>query len=125
RMIGDLLDRSRIEGGQLEVRMVEYDARKILQDACDLFRSSSTKHNFVLQLPDSAVLIECDPFRMEQVLNNLISNAIKYSPSGGEIDLELKLDCDHVLFQVSDHGMGIPQEELPHIFEPFRRVRGG
>jgi signal transduction histidine kinase len=67
--------------------------------------------------------VHCDPFRIEQVLNNLISNAIKYSPAGGNIELNVEQSHDDVLFQVSDHGMGIPEEELPYIFEPFRRVK--
>jgi len=123
RMIGDLLDRSRIEGGQLELRVVEYDARSIAQDAFNLFSTASTSHTLVLNVPDSQVPVRCDPFRIEQVLNNLISNAIKYSPAGGNIELSLEESPDDVQFQVSDQGMGIPEEELPYIFEPFRRVK--
>jgi len=123
RMVGDLLDRSRIESGQLDLWINEHDARKIAKDAFDLFSSTSPNHRFVLHIPDSPVLIHCDPFRMQQVLNNLISNAIKYSPAGGDIELDLKENHNKVRFQVSDHGLGIPKEELPYIFEPFRRVR--
>jgi two-component system sensor histidine kinase MtrB len=124
RMIGDLLDRSRIEGGQLELRVVvEYDARSIAQEAFNLFSTASTSHTFLLRVPDSKIPVNCDPFRIEQVLNNLLSNAIKYSPAGGNIELNVEQSHDDVLFQVSDHGMGIPEEELPYIFEPFRRVK--
>jgi signal transduction histidine kinase len=123
RMIGDLLDRSRIEGGQLELRVIEYDARSIAQEAFNLFSTASTSHTLVLHIPESKVPVYCDPFRIEQVLNNLISNAIKYSPAGGNIELNVEQHLDDVLFQVSDRGMGIPDEELPHIFEPFRRVK--
>jgi signal transduction histidine kinase len=123
RMIGDLLDRSRIEGGQLELRVVEYDARTIAQEAFNLFSTASTSHKLFLNVPDSEVPVHCDPFRIEQVLNNLISNAIKYSPAGGNIELNVEQSHEDVLFQVSDHGMGIPEEDLPYIFEPFRRVK--
>jgi signal transduction histidine kinase len=123
RMIGDLLDRSRIEGGQLELRVVEYDARSIAQEAFNLFSTASTSHTLLLHVPDSKIPVNCDPFRIEQVLNNLLSNAIKYSPAGGNIELNVEQSHDDVLFQVSDHGMGIPEEELPYIFEPFRRVK--
>jgi signal transduction histidine kinase len=124
RMIGDLLDSSRIEAGQLELRIGECDARKLAQDTFDLFSPTSSKHHFVLHLPESQVLVQCDPGRIEQVLNNLISNAIKYSPEGGNIELHVRQHGDTALFEVTDHGIGIPAAELPYIFEPFRRVRG-
>jgi two-component system sensor histidine kinase MtrB len=123
RMVGDLLDRSRIEGGQLELRVVEYDARSIAQEAFNLFSTASTSHQLLLHVPETKVPVRCDPFRIEQVLNNLISNAIKYSPAGGNIELNVEESHEDDQFQVSDHGMGIPEEELPYIFEPFRRVK--
>jgi signal transduction histidine kinase len=123
RMVGDLLDRSRIEGGHLELRIEDYEARDIAQNTFDLFSSASKKHEFVLNLPGKPVPIRCDPVRIEQVLNNLISNALKYSPDGGKVELSLEEIDGEVLFRVSDQGLGIAAAELPYIFEPFRRIR--
>src|SRR6266850_222601 len=123
RMVGDLLDRSRIEGGRLELRFQECEARRIVQDTFDLFSSVSQSHELVLNLPEKPVLIHCDPLRIEQVLNNLISNALKYSPDGGKVELSLEELDDDVVVRVSDQGLGIPEDELPYIFEPFRRSR--
>src|SRR5262249_48948497 len=64
-----------------------------------------------------------DPVRIGQVLHNLLSNAIKYSPHGGQVTLSVSATGNHGLFQVSDQGRGILQEDLTYIFEPFRRVR--
>jgi signal transduction histidine kinase len=122
RMVGDLLDRSRIETGHLELRIEDCDARAIARSAFDLFSSVSTKHQFKLNLPDSAVPVRCDPLRIEQVLNNLLSNAIKYSPGGGKVELTLEEDDTELQFDVSDQGIGIPREEVPYVFEPFRRA---
>jgi signal transduction histidine kinase len=122
RLVGDLLDGSRIEAGRLELRVEKCDGRILARDAFDLFSSTSKQHQFALNLPESPIAICCDPLRVEQVLNNLISNAVKYSPDGGEIAITAE-QCDHeVLFQVSDQGLGIPEAELPYIFEPFRRT---
>jgi signal transduction histidine kinase len=121
RMVGDLLDASSIEAGRLELRFEDYDARKIAQDAFDLFSSASPKHQFTLNIPDNRVPLRCDPLRLGQVVNNLMSNAIKYSPAGGTILLALEQHNRVVSFCVSDEGLGIPGDELPYIFEPFRR----
>jgi len=122
RMIGDLLDTSRIESGHLELRIKECDARPIAQNAFDLFKSSSKQHHLKLSIPDTTTRLTCDPLRIEQVLNNLISNAIKYSPAETTVELSLEQLDQEVLFRVSDEGVGIPAHELPYIFEPFRRT---
>jgi signal transduction histidine kinase len=77
----------------------------------------------VLNLPNAPIFLHCDHIRIEQVLNNLIGNAIKYSPGGGNIGLSLAQAGDEAMFEVSDEGMGIPREEIPYVFEPFRRSR--
>ena len=123
RMVGDLLDSSKIESGNLELRLEECDARAIAEDAFNLFNCASKAHQFALHLPGTPTLLHCDRLRIEQVLNNLISNAIKYSPGGGKIGISLIRAGDEALFDVSDEGMGIPREEIPYIFEPFRRTR--
>src|SRR5438309_11764415 len=90
--------------------------RVIAEDVFNLFRSVSKAHQFTVTLPDTPVPLRCDRPRIEQVLNNLLSNAIKYSPRGGEVELSLRVRSDEGLFQVSDQGMGIPEEEMHYIF---------
>jgi signal transduction histidine kinase len=122
-MISDLLDSARIESGHLDLRFEELDARVIAEDVFNLFRSASNTHRFTISLPETPIVLCCDRLRIEQVLNNLLSNAIKYSPYGGSVALTLACDADEGRFEVSDQGVGIPPEEVCHIFEPFRRVR--
>src|SRR5262245_25093250 len=107
RMIDDLLDATRIEAGQLELRFERVDARAIVRDVFELFETSSAKHELWLEVPSDAVPLHCDPLRMEQVLTNLVSNAVKYSPGGGRVVMALEHKRDAVLFRVSDSGLGI------------------
>jgi signal transduction histidine kinase len=123
RMVGDLHDAQQIEAGQLALRMEVCDARELSESVCQLFRSISGAHQLVLAAPPRPVPVECDPLRLRQVLNNLVGNAIKYSPRGGDISLKLEKSETEIVFEVSDPGIGIPKEELPHIFEPFRRTK--
>jgi two-component system, OmpR family, sensor histidine kinase MtrB len=124
RMIGDLLDASRIEAGQLELRLEEQDARALVLEVYNLFHAASPKHELELTLPRSPVMVRCDPYRIEQVLNNVVSNAIKYSPTGGRIEIALETDVTGAIFKITDEGVGIRAEDLPFVFEPFRRFRG-
>ncbi len=121
RMLGDFLDAARIQSGVLEIRVEEGDARTILHNVFDLFHAISPAHRLSLSLPQEPLLLRCDPMRVEQVLNNLVSNAIKYSPEGGQVRLSLTSDREDVVFSVSDEGIGISREEVSRLFVPFRR----
>jgi two-component system sensor histidine kinase MtrB len=123
RMIGDLLDASRIEAGQLELRPQQEDARALLCEVYELFRDLSPVHQLSMNVPDQPVMLHCDALRIEQVLNNLVSNAIKYSPKGGPVEITLNDSDDGAVISVTDHGLGIPSDQRHHIFEPFRRAR--
>jgi signal transduction histidine kinase len=121
RMVSDFLDAARIEAGTLELQMEECDARTIAHATVDLFEPTAPNHRLVLHAPDEKVRLTCDPARIEQVLNNLVSNAIKYSPRGGEVRVLVENREDVVAIAVSDEGVGISSEDRNHLFEPFRR----
>lgn len=122
RIVGDLLDMTRIEAGQLELKPELLDLREVAQASLDLFRSASDRHELSATLPEHAVHVLADPVRLGQVLNNLLSNAIKYSPAGGPIRIALAEQGGQAVLSVADQGLGIDGNDLPHIFEPFRRT---
>ncbi|MGA9523401.1 MAG: HAMP domain-containing sensor histidine kinase [Myxococcaceae bacterium] len=123
RMIGDLVDATRIEGGELEVRPSRTDACALADEVVKLFEATSPNHLLRLDCPapEAPVYLEADASRLVQVLNNLVSNAIKYSP-GGEVSISVHDTGDEVVFRVTDQGIGMSEEEQKEIFQPFRRV---
>ncbi|MFO7566113.1 MAG: HAMP domain-containing sensor histidine kinase [Enhygromyxa sp.] len=121
RMLGDFLDGAKIEAGLLELRVEIHDARELVAEVVDLFEGMS-EHRFELRLPDEAVPICCDRLRIEQVVTNLISNAIKYSPSDSVVEVTLRPGPKQVELRVSDQGVGISEQSLSRLFEPFSRV---
>ncbi len=121
RMVGDFLDVAKIEGGQLELRIAIHDVRQVVQDAVALLEDSAPKHQLVVELPPRAARVVCDPLRIEQVITNLVSNAIKYS-HGGRVEIGVEMVGDEVAITVTDHGMGISEADRARLFEPFRRV---
>ena len=124
RMVSDLLDSAYIEAGQMELRLEPCDLRTPITNAYDLYVAAAPTHHLHLSVPDSPVTMTCDRLRIEQVATNLLSNAIKYSPADSTVDVELRVERETCILTVADEGIGIPEAALPHLFQPFRRVRG-
>lgn len=123
RMVTDLLDAARIEAGHLELQLQTCDLRAALQEAVQLYDSVSPAHEIKLSVPDEPVLVQADPTRIQQVIGNLISNSIKYSPKGGPVEVTVVGTDSQARISVSDRGIGIAPEELEDIFVPFRRSK--
>jgi signal transduction histidine kinase len=123
RMIGDLLDASRIEGGQLQLQRTTCDLAALVRDVADLYGNLES-HRVTVSTPPDPVLVDGDPARLAQVLNNLVSNAVKYSPAGTAVEIEVGIERAAACVAVKDQGIGIGDEERERIFEPFRRARG-
>ena len=85
-------------------------------------QQSTSKHEFVLDAPDEFPEVTGDEDNLDQILTNLISNAIKYSPAGGEVTIHLKVDDGNAVVGVQDRGIGIPKEHMPKVFDRFHRV---
>jgi signal transduction histidine kinase len=123
RMVDDLLDRTRIEAGNLELRLEECDLRGLVSEVVELHRPASPQHELELTLPPEPLPIRCDGTRLGQVLTNLVSNAVKYSPEGGRIRIHLGQEGARAVLAVSDEGIGIAEEDQQRIFEPFKRSK--
>jgi signal transduction histidine kinase len=121
RMVGDLLDATRIEAGKLELQLEERDARVLAREVVELYQASDPSHPLHLAVPEEPVPLRADAARVEQVLSNLVSNALKYSPAGTRVDVAVWHEGEDVLFSVTDLGIGISAEERRHLFAPFRR----
>jgi signal transduction histidine kinase len=127
RMISDLLDAARVETGQLSLELQVCELKDLVAGVVEQHRRAAPDHAITVSLPPAPVPVRCDPLRIEQVLGNLVGNAIKYSPKGGPIEVALAAHDGHAVVTVADQGLGIPPEDRPHVFEPFQRgsrVRG-
>jgi signal transduction histidine kinase len=124
RMAHDFLDASRIESGHLELKVEDCDARELARVTLDLFEPAAGTHPLVVSAPDEPVRVRCDPMRIEQVLANLVSNAIKYSPPDGSVRVTVAQRPEAVVISVADEGVGISPDDLAHVFDAFRRGAG-
>ena len=120
-MIADFLDAAMIEAGNLELRVESCNLADVVRSAAELFEGSASRHELILALPPSPLQASLDPLRIEQVAGNLISNALKYSPQGGKVEVRLEQRADEVVLAVTDHGLGMSPEDQARLFQPFRR----
>jgi signal transduction histidine kinase len=123
RLIKELLDVSRIDAGRLELRRKEFDLAAMAEGIVGRFALQHDRHKFLLTFPDGFPPVYADPDKIEQVLTNLVENAVKYS-DGGDVTVTGQVTDAEVEVAVRDHGVGIPTDQLPLIFTKFYRRAG-
>ena len=124
-LINDILDVAKIEAGAHELREEVVDPRDIISAVRRLVaeRATRAEQSFEVSLPDDLPRLRADERKLKQVLLNLMSNAIKFTPEKGVVELSARLDGDgSFIFQVSDTGIGISKEDIPRAFAPFEQV---
>ena len=121
RMINDMLDLDRIEAGRLTLHLQPVAINSLLDDAVERAKTSTERHQIVTHLAPQAPVLQCDPDRIAQVIANLLNNAIKYSPEGGDIDVSSVARDGVVDVSVRDHGVGIAPEFAQRLFSRYER----
>ena len=127
RMVTDLLHLSRIDNAtsNLDVELINFTAFiTFILNRFDKIKSQdeNLKYELIRDYPITSVWIEIDTDKMTQVIDNILNNAIKYSPDGGKITVSMKTTDDQMILSISDQGLGIPKQDLPRIFDRFYRV---
>jgi signal transduction histidine kinase len=127
RLIDDLNDFNALANGKLSINRVTLDVRAVVEDCVEVCgsRATAAKISLTHHLPQNCVMIYADEMRLLQCLMNLLNNAIKFTPEGGRISVSVQHTGTHARIEVSDTGIGIPNEKLPAVFEPFRQLEPG
>jgi signal transduction histidine kinase len=122
RLVDDLLDLARFESGRYQLDRTSVDLKQLLDTRVAELGMLSTKHPVHLEVDGAVPPVDADPGRVEQVVNNLVGNAVRYSPDGGAIVIRLSREGDEARVSVSDTGIGIPSDRQARVFEKFYRV---
>lgn len=119
RIVDDLLDLSRAMSGKILLARQPVDLAALVSSCLDTFRATGRTANYQLSTDMAPCWVDGDPTRLEQIATNLIDNALKYTPTGGNITIGVTEQGEEVLLRVCDTGVGISQELLPHVFDVF------
>ncbi len=125
RLVGNLLDMSRIEEGALRPEKEVYSLRGLIQDVLGRLEPLLEGRVVSTQFPDDLLLVEFDYLEIDQVLTNLLENAVRYTPLGSPIDISAHIEGEQVIVSVADRGPGIPPADLERVFDKFYRVLHG
>jgi signal transduction histidine kinase len=124
RMVEELVDQTRIVEDQITLECEQTDARALLERVCAdaRGRAEAKRQRFSCEFAAALGSVYCDPFRVQQALNNVIGNALKFTPTGGVVQLSARMIGETLEIAVHDSGPGIAQEHLRSIFDPFTRL---
>ena len=122
RLVGNLLDMSRIEEGALKPEKEWYSLKALIHDVLGRLRPLLEGRTVHTHLTDDLLLVELDYMQIDQVLTNLIENAVRYTPAGSPIDVSAHIEGEQVMLSVADRGPGIPPADLERVFDKFYRV---
>lgn len=122
RQLDDLLEAARVHGGAIQLEKTRLDLRELVRETGASFDVVSDKHRIEIDAPRCLTTVG-DHLRLGQVMTNLVGNAVKYSPNGGSITVGLREEAGEACISVRDEGIGIEKDQLPTLFEPFRRSR--
>jgi PAS domain S-box-containing protein len=127
KLIRDLLDLSRLRSGKLELNRETVAPVASIENAIETVRMDAAEKGVQIKVerPDDMLFVRADPVRLEQIIWNLLNNAVKFTPRGGTITVRLEEENDDIVLKVSDNGQGIDSSFLPHIFEIFRQADPG
>lgn len=121
QIVDNVLDLGKLESGHLTLQRAPTDLHHLITDLLQALENHSPRHTFVLDFPPTPLIADVDAQRIEQVLRNLLDNAIKYSPDGGDITITGSAQHGAIVIQITDAGFGIKPEELSQIFERYYR----
>ena len=125
RLVDDLLEISRITSGKVELRRAAVDLNTVLRHAVEASKAliDENRHKLSLLFPETSLMVEGDAVRLEQVFTNLLNNAARYTPRGGQIWVNARRDSDAAVISVRDNGIGILPDMLPRLFDMFVQER--
>jgi len=121
-LLGNLLELSRVQADRLLLHAEPISVETVVHDTVEKVRRQSSAHQFVVYLPRKVPPVYADPLRLERILYNLLENAVKYSPQGGEVRVSVKPEEEHLVIGISDQGIGISLADQAKLFGPFQRL---